>query len=743
MSGYPLKTPYDGDIRRKKYVEELALRARLDDENLQANKLYKRTGAIATPPDNRTTSEKLADTFRLRIDVRSKLGQLMSGDEAQKVVNKLDQQQLVFLAGRIDKYVAELKPKYALGMPYQVFMSFFNDAVRNFMAYGDIETSRAVLEQMAATSEETKFAIDNLTREIQLSSVKGRELIFNMDNIRKLIDLVGRGQRLLDGSQINPAIEDQVSDAIEAITQVVPTKQQLVAVQNDFEQAVRLGDARQQELIARQLEQTLTGIGSLKNNIDDLQRAVDESTQQLPSIPLTKQNLQTQELITEYHPPYDPSAYYKGAEATELFSKLFELITSSEEKRNVWNEIVEDVENNQNMSLRKIKSGSTLRQKISKEGFNSSVGIGAVNDFIDDYVNEFKIIFSTGETKVIPLNTNPFERTEISDYTQFKAKPSGPVAQPISTTQPTAQPPPTTQPVTQPPAQPTKRLNLYTLMVNSGNRLLKRGIDIDVLMQQIENEDNTWNENKIKTSMNDLSTDTAFSVYDLNNSSDRSMIVDYGIDWLNHILLTLANGAQPTEFTDFVIQKQSASATGKGLGKKSRRMKGGSIRIDVNAGMKDDVNVPKYVPFGRYIINRNKLNDGVVMIKRPSGAFMGDLQSRRVSNKLRSVFDKIIGGSVPSYQDFAKLDEDEKQYLHYVAKKSNLLDKLQVPTPNKDEEEKMISRFEILRGQIVAGNDSRELIKEFKKLIMEMGDKKLLPRRQISDILIDIERVYG
>jgi hypothetical protein len=727
MSGYPLKTPYDGDIKRKKYVQELELRARLDDENLQANKLYKRTGAIATPPDNRTTSEKLADTFRLRIDIRSKLGQLMSGDEAQKVVNKLDQEQLVFLAGRIDKYIAELKPKYALGMPYQVFMSYFNDAVRNFLAYGDVETSRAVLEQMSATSEETKFAIDNLTREIQLSSGKGRELIFNMDNIRKLLDLVGRGQQLLDGSQINPAIEDQVGDAINAITQVVPTKQQLITYQNNFEQAVRLGDVRQQEQIAKQLEQTLTGIDSLKNNIDDLQRVVSETTRQLPSVPLTKQNLQTQELITEYISPYEPNKNYKIAEANELFLKMFELIASSEEKKNIWNGIVNNTRLNYNIELSGVNRGGTLRQKISVNGFDSLTGIKAVNHFVDTYSDEFKLIFSTGETKIIPQNINPFNRTEISDYTKFQSKPSGPIAPPIL---PPTPPPPVAKKV-------IKIKNIYGLF------LKKRNNDIVPLMQQIENEDNTWNEDRIKNSINNFTVDGAFNVYNINDGGDQTILTNYGVDWLNYVLIELVGGAQPIEFTDFVIHKQSASATGKGLGKKSRRMKGGSIRIDLDAGMKDDINVPKYVPFGRYIINRNKLNDGVIMIKRPSGAFMGDLQSRRVSNKLKSVFDKIIGGSVPSYQDFAKLDEDEKQYLHYVAKKSNLLDKLQVPTPNKDEEEKMINRFEILRGQIVAGNDSRELIKEFKKLIMEMGDKKLLPRRQISDILIDIERVYG
>jgi len=54
----------------------------------------------------------------------------------------------------------------------------------------------------------------------------------------------------------------------------------------------------------------------------------------------------------------------------------------------------------------------------------------------------------------------------------------------------------------------------------------------------------------------------------------------------------------------------------------------------------------------------------------------------------------------------------------------------------------MMNRFEVLRGQLMAGNDNKQMISEFKKLILDMADKKLLPRRQVSDILIDIERMY-
>ena len=60
MSGQPLNKPSDARKYRQTYLSYLKLRADLDDVNLQANKLYKRTGQLPQEmSDYRTTEEKL------------------------------------------------------------------------------------------------------------------------------------------------------------------------------------------------------------------------------------------------------------------------------------------------------------------------------------------------------------------------------------------------------------------------------------------------------------------------------------------------------------------------------------------------------------------------------------------------------------------------------------------------------------------------------------------------------------
>jgi len=981
MSGYPLRSAYDATQKRKKYLEELALRARLDDENLQANKLYKRTGAISTPPDTRTTTEKLADIYRLRIDIRSKLGQLMSGDDAQKVVNRLDAQELVFLAGRIDKYIAELKPKYSMGMPYQVFIKFFKDAVSNFMAYGDIDINSAAIFENVARTEELKNSIDEMIRELQLAGKK--DLILKIEGLNEFYELINQAKMILP-NVADPNLQQNIEASLIAIENI-PTAYEIDDLRNRYEQAVRTNSVVLEREISAQLQEKLEAVKqlegekeALKQNLETLrQDVVQQATMKLIGtstyygnfIPITNERYFTsglnggaiklfQEIVdvafkegddkqlefeqwkNSHSPLFDrirnktsgkpyvdvlnkiggiakinqfiqenkdfinnfmeikelnfPKATVvssdsssgsssdssSGSSSTPMSQTLVNLAnrsggSSSGNSINGTRNIVTGAQVNFNQSGSKAGSNISsvtvsgkatpqsqsqsqpeyeILEKIRKieEAFsdngkdyndliiqasNNDVGgsdentismgiedvilnmdvldvvddkfIGLIDNFLEDIVSgswdtskgqfreylkskskrlqpqppsvaEQKSSSSRASSRVpsrVPSRTSsqdsvPFAPTDTafipSSQDSVFLLPSRPPSR-ASTRAPTpkAQTPTTSRPPSRAPSRAPTPINQPTFnYLNNlgGNYTSKKNKDkkyksivekdeeirkrlerpplsyIQQLKQflDIQNGVNLAIEEGIRFMLNSY-VDVLISLGQL---KDIDEIGDFVSEYLDNVLFSINEQSIPPTVSDF-YEGYKKMKSGKGLIGKKPKMKGGSVRIDINAGMKDDTNIPKYVPFGRYIINRSKLNDGVVMIKRPNGAFMGDLQSRRVSNNLRNIFEKVVGGAIPTYQDLSKLDEDEKQYLHYVSKKANLVDKLQVPTPNKDEEERMINRYEILRGQLVAGNDNREMIKEFKKLLLDMSDRKLLPRRQVSDILIDIEKMYG
>jgi hypothetical protein len=183
---------------------------------------------------------------------------------------------------------------------------------------------------------------------------------------------------------------------------------------------------------------------------------------------------------------------------------------------------------------------------------------------------------------------------------------------------------------------------------------------------------------------------------------------------------------------------------GNGVRRRGRpKMRGGNIsqpkifetRIDYNSGIKAS---PDFVPFGAYLLNRRKINDGIISIKTMKGGTVIGYPNKRVSSNLSKVINQIIGGGVPSYELLTSLDDEEKAYLYKISKKTKLSDKLSIPSPSKDQTEKDIHNFEVMKGQILSGNDSKTLIKNFKILVLKLKTQGLLPKSQADELLSDL-----
>ena len=146
----------------------------------------------------------------------------------------------------------------------------------------------------------------------------------------------------------------------------------------------------------------------------------------------------------------------------------------------------------------------------------------------------------------------------------------------------------------------------------------------------------------------------------------------------------------------------------------------------------------RYVPFGRYVIHQHKLIDDMVSLRRPTGTNIADFPTRKVSPKVGHIMRKIVGGGHPSYSEIGALSDDEKAFLHKVVKMSNISDRIEIPSPTKDDEDRESNEFEILKGEIMSGNDNPIMIKKFKTLLIKMTNKGLIPKGQTKDILLEL-----
>jgi hypothetical protein len=173
-----------------------------------------------------------------------------------------------------------------------------------------------------------------------------------------------------------------------------------------------------------------------------------------------------------------------------------------------------------------------------------------------------------------------------------------------------------------------------------------------------------------------------------------------------------------------------------GTGLKKKRIRGRGIHIEEGMGIKEEL---KFAPFGRYYINLVKLNDDIICLCKKNGTNISDCKTRRVSVALAKVLRKIVKGGNPSFDDLAALnDEDKTIYSQYMRKCQIVGEGLDIP---KVDDKTDLNQFEIMKGEILSGNDSTELIKKFKILIMKLVHNSRLPKGQAKELLMDLAQL--
>jgi hypothetical protein len=147
---------------------------------------------------------------------------------------------------------------------------------------------------------------------------------------------------------------------------------------------------------------------------------------------------------------------------------------------------------------------------------------------------------------------------------------------------------------------------------------------------------------------------------------------------------------------------------------------------------------PRFIGFGINEINNEKLKNNVLSIRRKTKTNIMGMPQRNISEKFKGIIKTILGGGMPKYKELEALDDEEKDYLYKIVSKSELEDKLSIPAPSKDKHEKMVNEFEIMKGQIMSGNDNREYVKKFKLLVLKLVRNGYIPKNQAYELVEEL-----
>ena len=645
MSGQPNIKPTDASKFREQYLAELALQAANDDKNLQANKIYKKTGqSPSIVLDTRTSAEKLADKQRLKIEIRSGLSEIMDGATSERVVQEMDDDALEFLAQRLPEIVSILKPKYKYGVPLVNFMTFMMEYIKSTRETGDYLAGnqaasgkqvlmgiRQILGEMInrETLGQVADALDrNITgANIQIGNAIRRDLTLLASVIPTRDELereISAGNAILSRE-----IQKQLSEALEEL----PTTDQIKNLLNMLNRTSSLRDSKHQEEILLRLHELLVMKPEVLQQIQLIRNEIGESQRESG-----RQITELKKFVGEQLAQNDELS--KGRTRTAL-SQLTDLIT------------------------RQLREQLTLRDLSDEE----------MRIFIEQKLAE--------QTKGLQADTDK-RREEEAQLRRMSE---------------------TLTPEQKIRLAETKRTPTQLLKIADKKAYIQEQIKL-VKGQQTQKE-----------IFNDV-----VGVEGIAGMSKE--MLDKVIDEINKRIDILASA--------YSRPLNPLSASGNGL-RKGRGIKGGNI-VD----MIGVVPTPKLVPFGRYFINARTLGKDIIAIKRPSGQGINEYPSKKVSRDLANVMRTIVGGGQPEFSHMEKLSDEEKIYLKNLVKKVDIEDRLKLIAPSKDDDEKDTHSFEVMKGEILSGNDSVDLVKKFKILILKMMRKEMLPKTQAKELLLDL-----
>jgi FAD/FMN-containing dehydrogenase len=93
---------------------------------------------------------------------------------------------------------------------------------------------------------------------------------------------------------------------------------------------------------------------------------------------------------------------------------------------------------------------------------------------------------------------------------------------------------------------------------------------------------------------------------------------------------------------------------------------------------------------------------------------------------------------MPDDQDLRGLSPSEHEFLFQLAKDAKIDDRLAIPAPKLDADEQEMHRFELLKGEVMAGNDNKDVVKELKRLLLKFSQDGRLNKTAVREMLLDM-----
>jgi len=665
----------------------------------------------SAPTDTRTTSEKYMDIYRLRNELEGGLSAIMSPDESAKVVSQLNEDEIQFGRTQLQAIIKDLKPRFELGVPAGVFINYLRKLLEKFIITEGVEN--AVGQQAGGPGGAgpsgalyTSFDDINQAREnlqnLQEAISRAYSQLNQASSNQSLNASRVRGP--VNGPQVPPAESNQLvpynraNAEIQSILNLLPTGDEL-------RQISQLSNANQRSIIY----EALTDIERFFPDSNIITRAMNDLIQAERRNDINQIN--------------------------DILQDIYNYINFSQEQKDALKQIKDLVSSSQE-ELGPVSSQAG-GQRIEITGEKKSISKKATESIEDSPIKTFrnadKELSEVDNKKLDSVEYKPITRDAFIKLSQ--AKKEGYIAKALIQ----GDIPEGSYGLINERDENgdfyrtilTPKLVLTNIREGSGGEGQKRRPRhtsaqlIGIFDKYLEGK--TITEEPIQEVSGTPSRNLSSSMSAVSGQTDTSR-------------MSAVSGTTPAGVASLFVpsggqrEKKGKGIKGRGLAPQRRNRVEGRIERDPEPRSEYS-----FAPFGRYIINTNKLQKCILTINTKTGKSLSNLKSKLITKKLTEIFKEIAKGKEITNQMTDGLTDDEIDTLYNTLNECHLLSKYNTPTSQElSKSEKEIQRFMILKGQIQAGQNNEAVVREFKALLLKYMKKGQIPKSEGYDILEEL-----
>lgn len=667
------RTASDRNSARNEYIKNLQLETSNNLMNYNANQIFKQTGVL--PPsitallDTRSITEKYADTQKARVAVLSGLREITDGANANQIVSQIHGKDMITLLNNLPQIVAEIKPKWSLGITAPAFMGYWNNYQKAIALNSGVSSYPIIQSNQLLTN------IQGVLQDIQATLPTPQEL----QQLKNLFALLPKSTKTQMASKIIEDAKKEAekitarADAISRMTEADPIllQERIQVIQmaiDTFPDRQLIRNLTQQAQIAVQLDRSPQEADKLADT------ASSELSLVAPLPPMSEEEAQEAGLTPQQRDLINsPATSSPGTtQATE---------TTYEQTGT----------NPKETGKREFFQG----KPTTYEQWENYGDWGQRREFINEiYRNnpEFKkaVIWGknyTGQKSIKSLAENEFAPKTTGDIK--KGDKSG----------------------------------AWIGLTN-----------IPELLQEYFQQKRKGGAEESKSTGTEPLEPTAEQL----KKGGEPETTGSGIKKKHRINFI----CEPPVRIESQIRKR---IQGKGVNSHRTHAPTTNLTSGGNYYQKPKIDtshkvekVPSYIEFGKHVLHQHNLQGGILQIRRRSGTIINDLPRQAVGGKLKKVLITLTGTGSPSFEDINELTDSEKNLLNKIVKTCKIDQRLLVPTPNKNKEEQDFNRLQILSGEITAGNNNPQIVKELKTVLLRLKNVGRIPKKHAHEIMEDL-----